>query len=225
MRYGEADRILDLYTEDHGLVPAIAKGVRRTTSRFGGRLEPLSCVEFLAYHGRSLDTLTQAEVLRNFSEIREHLDRLEAAGGMVRAVRALSGEGEEDRRLFNLLYHALDALGEREEGFRAVEAGFILKLSLLAGYSPRLESCALCGSQECSHFSPQAGGVLCGECRSGCADALRLPSKVLPELVELIRRPLKELIPAKGLDEAALKIARAHAAAHAPGGMRERRPA
>src|SRR3712207_8968448 len=61
IRYGEADRILDLYTRDSGLVSAIAKGIRRTKSRFGARLEPLSCVDFVAYHGRTLDTVTQAE--------------------------------------------------------------------------------------------------------------------------------------------------------------------
>lgn len=224
MRYGEADRILDLYTEDHGLISAIAKGIRRTTSRFGGRLEPLSCVEFLAYHGRSLDTLTQAEVLRSFSGVRGELERLETAGAIVRTVRALSGEDEEDRRVFNLLYRALDALEEREEGFKGVEAGLILKLSLLAGYAPRLESCAVCEAEECSHFSPQAGGALCSECRNGCPDAFRLPPNVLPELVSLMRRPLRELRPGN-LDEAALRIARAHAAAHAPGDMKRKKPA
>ena len=70
IRYGEADRILDLYTRDAGLVSAIAKGIRRTRSRFGARLEPLSCVDFVAYHGRTLDTVTQAEVLRSFHGIR-----------------------------------------------------------------------------------------------------------------------------------------------------------
>src|SRR3954451_5044211 len=82
IRYGEADRILDLYTQDSGLVSAIAKGIRRTKSRFGGRLEPLSCVDFLAYEGRTLDTVTQVEVLRSFHSTREDLKRLEAAGRM-----------------------------------------------------------------------------------------------------------------------------------------------
>ena len=77
IRYGEADRILDLYTRDSGLVSAIAKGIRRTRSRFGARLEPLSCVDFLAYQGRTLDTLTQAETLRSFHGIREDLARFE----------------------------------------------------------------------------------------------------------------------------------------------------
>lgn len=136
IRYGEADRILDLYTRDAGLVSTIAKGIRRTRSRFGGRLEPLSCVDFLAYEGRTLDTVTQVEVLRSFHGVREDLKRLEAAGGMVATVRALSGGDEADRRVFNLLYHALDALENRDSGFESVEAAFSLKLSTLAGYTP-----------------------------------------------------------------------------------------
>ena len=103
IRYGEADRILDLYTRDAGLVSAIAKGIRRTRSRFGARLEPLSCVDFVAYHGRTLDTVTQAEVLRSFHGVREDLARFEAAAGMVGSMRALSGGDEADRRVFNLL--------------------------------------------------------------------------------------------------------------------------
>ena len=83
IRYSEADRILDLYTQDMGLVSAIAKGIRRTASRFGGRLEPLSCVDFLAYEGRTLDTITQVEVLRSFHSVRESLTRLQTAGAMV----------------------------------------------------------------------------------------------------------------------------------------------
>src|SRR5215203_3672713 len=145
MRYGEADRILDLYTPERGLVSTIAKGIRRTKSRFGGRLEPLSCVDFLAYGGRTLDTITQAEVLRSFHGVREDLARLEAAAGMVGSVRALSGGDEADRRVFNLLYNGFDALERGDSGFDSVEAAFGLKLSMLAGYAPQLEDCLGCG--------------------------------------------------------------------------------
>src|SRR5215210_5982072 len=123
IRYSEADRILDLYTRDAGLISAIAKGIRRTKSHFGARLEPLSCVDFVAYQGRTLDTVTQAEVLSSFHGIREDLTRFEAAAGMVGNVRALSGD-EADRRVFNLLYNGLVALEERDSGFEAVGAAF-----------------------------------------------------------------------------------------------------
>ncbi|HEV8043902.1 MAG TPA: DNA repair protein RecO, partial [Rubrobacter sp.] len=91
IRYSEADRILDLYTRDAGLVSAIAKGIRRTRSRFGARLEPLSCVDFIAYHGRTLDTVTQAETLRSFHGVREDLARfetIEAALGIKLSILA-----------------------------------------------------------------------------------------------------------------------------------------
>src|SRR4029450_13186998 len=114
IRYSEADRILDIYTRDAGLVSAIAKGIRRTKSRFGARLEPLSCVDFVAYHGRSLGTVTQAETLRSFPGIRENPARFGAAAGMIGSGRALSGGDEADRRVFNLLYNAPDTLETSE---------------------------------------------------------------------------------------------------------------
>src|SRR5215204_4691361 len=98
IRYGEADRILDLYTREAGLVSIIAKGIRRTKSRFGGRLEPLSCVDFLAYEGRTLDTITQVEVLRSFHGVRENLESLNAAGGIVANIKALSVVAEAARQ-------------------------------------------------------------------------------------------------------------------------------
>ena len=146
IRYSEADRILDLYTRDAGLVSAIAKGIRRTKSRFGARLEPLSCVDFVAYHGRTLDTVTQAETLRSFHGVREDLARFETAAGMVGSVRALSGGDEADRRVFNLLYNALDTLETCDSGFETIEAALGMKLSILAGYAPQLDVCLVCGT-------------------------------------------------------------------------------
>jgi DNA repair protein RecO (recombination protein O) len=224
IRYGEADRILDLYAKDSGLISAIAKGIRRTRSRFGGRLEPLSCVEFLAYEGRTLDTITQVEVLRSFRGVREDLDRLEAAGGMVGMVRALSGGDEADRRVFNLLYHALDALESREEGLKSVEAAFGLKLSILAGYTPRLDACVSCnGNLEeafegpLQYFAPSLGGVLCPECRGATGEAFAFPSGTLAALQSLAVRPIKEATAKEGLEESVRRVVSSHVLAHAPG--------
>ena len=224
IRYGEADRILDLYTRDAGLVSAIAKGIRRTKSRFGARLEPLSCVDFVAYHGRTLDTVTQAEVLRSFHTVRENLARFEAAAGMVRSVRALSGGDEADRRVFNLLYNALDALETRERGFEAVEAAFGLKLSILAGYAPQLEACLSCEidlGQEAAgphlYFAPNLGGVLCSGCRSAMGDSFPLPPHALERLHTLIEHPIRQSPPDGALGEGVLRVVRSHILAHAPG--------
>jgi DNA repair protein RecO (recombination protein O) len=232
IRYGEADRILDLYTLDAGLVSAIAKGIRRTKSRFGARLEPLSCVDFMAYHGRSLDTVTQAEVLRSFRGVREDLARFEAAASMVRSVRALSGGDEADRRVFNLLYNGLDALEERDSGFKAVEAAFGLKLSIIAGYAPQLDACLGCEADpgqlaEPLYFAPNLGGVLCSDCRSQAADPFPLPPGTLERLHALIEGPIREAPAEGGLADAVLRVVRSHVLAHAPGARitEARRPA
>lgn len=224
IRYGEADRILDLYTQDVGLVSAIAKGIRRTKSRFGARLEPLSCVDFVAYHGRTLDTVTQAEVLRSFHGVRENLDRLDAAAGMVGFVRALSGGDEADRRVFNLLYHGLDALENRDFGYRAVEAAFGLKLAILAGYAPQLDTCLGCATNldeaaEPLFFAPDLGGLLCPECKTSpiSGDAFPLPPGTLDRLRLLVENPLREVPTSDGLGESELRVVRSHVLAHAPG--------
>jgi len=222
LRYGEADRILHLYTRDAGLVSAIAKGIRRTKSRFGARLEPLSCVDFVAYGGRTLDTVTQAETLRSFHGIREDLARFEAAAGMVGSVRALSGGDEADRRVFNLLYNALDALERADSGYEAVEAALGLKLSILAGYAPQLDGCLGCETDldeaaEPLHFAPHLGGVLCAECRSMTGDAFPLAPGALGRLRALIEGPIRDAPAHSGVGESVLRVVRSHVLAHAPG--------
>jgi DNA repair protein RecO (recombination protein O) len=224
IRYGEADRILDFYTQDAGLVSVIAKGIRRTKSRFGGRLEPLSCVDFLAYEGRTLDTITQVEVLRSFRGVRENLESLEVAGGMVANVRALSGGDEADRRVFNLLYHALEALEARTGEAASIEAAFSLKLSILAGYAIRLDACISCervpdeaAEGDHTYFAPVLGGVLCGDCRSATADSFPLPPDTLAALQNLATRPIREAAVEKRLEESVRRVVSAHVLAHAPG--------
>src|SRR5918911_1843308 len=223
IRYGEADRILDLYTAEAGWVSAIAKGFRRTKSGFGARLEPLSCVDFVAYHGRSLDTVTQVEVLRSFRGVREDLARFEAAAGMVGGVRALSGGDEADRRVFNVLFNGLVALEARDSGFEAAEAAFALKLSILAGYAPQLDACLGCevGLGEAAephyYFDPNLGGVLCADCRSQASDSFPLPPGTPERIKVLIERPIREA-PVEGeIGEGVLRVVRSHVLAHAPG--------
>ncbi|MBA2692515.1 MAG: DNA repair protein RecO [Rubrobacter sp.] len=221
IRFGEADRILDLYTQDAGLISAIAKGIRKTRSKFGARLEPLSCVEFMAYSGRSLDTLTQAETLRSFHKIREDLVRFDAAARMVGYVKSLSGGDEADRRVFNLLYHALDALEGRGSGFEVMEAAFGMKLAILAGYAPQLDACVECGMEPedlegMIRFAPDLGGILCAECGGGSRDSFPLPPGALERLRAIVRLPLKELPETERMSEALRRVVRSHVIAHAP---------
>lgn len=223
IRYGEADRILDLYTNDSGLVSAIVKGIRRTRSRFGARLEPLSCVDFMAYKGRNLDTITQAEVLRSFHEVRENLVRFEAASMLVGTVRALAGGDEPDRRVFNLLYRGLDSLGDRESDFESLQAAFALKLSMLTGYEPQLDSCMSCDLEVGGavkgrlYYAPSLGGVLCEECRVVAGEAFPLPPGTIRSLKDLLSNPIREASVAGHLKESVRRVARSHVRAHAPG--------
>lgn len=232
IRYGEADRILDLYTTDAGLVSTIAKGVRRTKSKFGARLEPLSCVEFLAYQGRNLDTLTQAETLRSFKGIREDLARFESAAKMVGYVRALSGGDEADRRVFNLLYNALDVLESSERrGYEILEAAFGMKLAVLAGYAPQLDACPVC-EQEPGHsdppnsnaplrFAPDLGGVVCASCAAASRDSFAVPPGTLDGLRTLVNSSVKSVSHSEAakLGEVLRRVVRSHIAAHAPSGQ------
>ena len=223
IRYGEADRIVDLYTSDVGMVSALAKGIRRTRSRFGARLEPLSCVDFMAYEGRSLDTVTQVEVLRSFHGVREDLGRFEAAGKLVGTVRALSGGDEPDRRVFNLVYRALEDLERRESDYESLQAAFSLKLSMLAGYALQLDSCMNCdlelGEVSGSHlyYAPNLGGVVCAECRPAVGEAFPLPIGAVNSLGHLISRPLREAEIPGDVKESVKRVVRSHVFAHAPG--------
>src|SRR3954453_7546550 len=109
-RLGEADRIVVLFTKARGKVRAVAKGVRKTTSRFGARLEPTTHVALQLYEGRNLDTITQAESLDHFRAIRDDLDRIARASSLLEAVDHITEEREPNIRLFAMLLGALRAL-------------------------------------------------------------------------------------------------------------------
>src|SRR5258706_6030085 len=110
IKLGEADRIVNLVTEHRGKVRAVVKGVRKTKSRFGARLEPLTHVSLLLYEGRNLDTITQAETIDHFRNVREDLDRLSRATALLEAVDAIVQEGEDDHRVHQMLLGALRTL-------------------------------------------------------------------------------------------------------------------
>src|SRR5687767_2079913 len=162
MRLGEADNIITLVTDGRGKVRAVAKGVRKTKSRFGGRLEPLCHVALQLYEGRSLDTITQVETLEQFRGVREDLDRLTRATTMLEAVDALVQEGHEDRRLYQMLLGALRTLEATPSPL--VVPAFFWKLLAHVGFRPLLDQCASCGATEETDelvaFDLEEGGVL-----------------------------------------------------------------
>lgn len=181
MRLGEADRIVTLVTRGHGKVRAVAKGVRKTKSRFGARLEPMSHVSLLLYEGRELDIVSQAESLDHFRVIRDDLDRMGRAASMLEAVDQVAQEREPSPRLYQLLVGGLRAIAATDTPL--VLAAFFWKLLSLEGAHPLLDQCATCGSpDDLAAFDMGEGGVLCRSCRRG------LP--ITPEALDLLRRIL-----------------------------------
>ncbi|HET9324639.1 MAG TPA: DNA repair protein RecO [Gaiellaceae bacterium] len=196
LRFGEADRVLHLYTLDRGRVGAVAKGIRRTTSRFGGRLEPLSHVELVLHEGRGeLQTVTGVELIRSHSASRESHYRLSVGFVALEAMLRLFPEQEANDRAFGALARFLDLLDETapQDARPALEPlvlAFQLKLLWLAGYLPHLTSCAECGGETgLVGYSPRAGGAVCANCG---ADAIPLSAGGLDGIEALLRAPLAD---------------------------------
>jgi DNA repair protein RecO (recombination protein O) len=181
IRLGESDRIVTLVTQGHGKVRAVAKGVRKTKSRFGGRLEPTSHVSLLLYEGRELDIVTQAEALDHFRAIREDLDRLARATSMLEAVDQVAQERQPGTRLYQMLVGALRALAARNAPL--LLPAFFLKLLALEGFQPILDGCSDCGNPgPLVAFDLIQGGALCRACARG--------PRVSPEAIDLMHRIL-----------------------------------
>lgn len=181
-KLGEADRIVVFITQGRGKVRAVAKGVRKTRSKFGARLEPMSHVALQLYEGRELDVVTQAESVDQFRTIREDLDRLARASTMLEAVDQLAQEREENPRLYQMLLGGLRSLAAHDSPL--VVGAFYWKLLAAEGFGPQLDGCVACGEDdvELVAFDLHEGGVLCRSCRSGVpisADALDLMRMVL----------------------------------------------
>jgi DNA repair protein RecO (recombination protein O) len=192
MRYGEADRILHLYTPDRGRLSAIAKGVRRSRSRFGGRLEPYFRLRLVLYQGRSeLLTVTSVETLDGHPRLREHSAALDGASRACDAVTRLFGDGEPHSGVYHLLAKQLALLdAEPARATLANALAFRLKLLLAAGFAPQLAACASCGeSEHLAGFSGAAGGVVCSACE---ASAFALGQDAHDFLVAALGRPLAE---------------------------------
>jgi DNA repair protein RecO (recombination protein O) len=192
IRYGEADRILHLYTPEHGRLSAIAKGARRTRSRFGARLEPFFHLRVLLYEGRSdLRTVTSAETLDAHGPLRERADALDAAARACDAVARLFESGEASPAVFHLLANELTLLdGEVRHATPASQLAFRLKLLVAGGFTPQLAACASCGeSEHLSGFSGAAGGVVCSACE---ASAFPLGAEAYGFLLDALGRPLAE---------------------------------
>jgi DNA repair protein RecO (recombination protein O) len=167
-KLGEADRIITLLTRHHGRVRAVAKGVRRTTSKFGSRLEPFTHVDLQLAEGRSLDTITQAETLTLFhAGLGLDYDRYTAGTVMLEtADRLVDEEKQPSLQHFLLLVGGLRVLSAGERGPGQVLDSYLLRSLAVAGYAPSFERCARCGDVGPHRwFNPSMGGMLCVTCR------------------------------------------------------------
>jgi DNA repair protein RecO (recombination protein O) len=197
IRFAEADCVLHLYTLEKGRVGAIAKGVRKTSSRFGGRLEPFSHVELLLHEGRGeLQTVRGADLVRSHDRSRADGYRLAVGHIGLEAMLRLFVEQERNPSAFHALTRFLDLLDDVEAvlpahpGLDPLVLSFQLKLLWLSGYLPHLTSCAGCGEDRpLVGFSAQAGGGVCAECGQG---AVALTPAGFEGIRGLLERPLAE---------------------------------
>jgi DNA repair protein RecO (recombination protein O) len=201
-RLGEADRVLHLYTQERGRVGAVAKGVRKTKSRFGARLEPLSHAELVLHRGSGeLETVTGVQLVRSHDAARGDYYRLSVGLIGAEAMLRLFSEQEANERAFTALTRFLDLLDEAPHAadrpaLDPLGLSFQLKLLWVSGYLPHLTSCAECGEEGVAlvGFSPRAGGAVC----AGCAvrtEALALSAEGIAGIEALLAQPLADAVP------------------------------
>ncbi|MGH2740368.1 MAG: DNA repair protein RecO [Actinomycetota bacterium] len=163
IKLGEADKIVTILTQGSGKVRAVAKGLRRTKSRFGARLEPLTHVNLMLYRGRNLDTVTQADIINPFRAIRDDFTLFSAGETMLEAAERVAEDYERNVQLFLLLLNGLRAIETGPSDPAAVAESYLLKLLALSGFGPNLGACAICGRTDVGRFSTSQGGAVCDE--------------------------------------------------------------
>lgn len=181
-KLGETDRIVTMLTRGRGQVRAVAKGVRRTKSRFGARLEPGMLVDLQCYEGRSLDTVTQAEFIAPYGDpIARDYAAFTAATVILETAERLSQEQEAVVQQFNLLAGALSALARSEHDPTLVMDSYLLRAVSIAGWAPSFVDCAGCGAPGPHRaFNLASGGAVCPLCRTPGSAAPR------PETFQLL---------------------------------------
>lgn len=202
---GEADRVVTVLTLEHGKLRAAARGIRKTTSRLGGRVEPFTHARFLLARGKTLDVIAQVEVLEAFPGLRADLLRSAYAAYVAELVDRFLPERDRHESVFTLVRNALAALeGAGEEDAEVQALWFALHLAADLGYRPETEACVECGRAlpgnraeraaggrpaEAWAFSPALGGALCPACAARDEDAVRTLPGVLAMCAYLLRLP------------------------------------
>ena len=191
-KLGEADRIITLFTRGHGKVRAVAKGVRRTKSRFGARLEPFMRVSLLLAEGRSLDNVSQAEAIAAYAgAISGDYEAYRAANVICETLNDLvTTEHEPQPAQYQLVVGALHALAARAHHAQTICESYVLRALALAGWTPRLHACVVCGRTDgLTFFSSAAGGAMCAADHT--PEAKPASAAVLPQRRTLDAQPLE----------------------------------
>jgi DNA repair protein RecO (recombination protein O) len=210
-KFGEADRVVVLFTRSYGKVRAVAKGIRRTKSSIGARLEPLSHVDVSCRVGRELDTIAEVRLVHTHTLLRTDFDRLSQGLSMVEAINKISLDREPVPEMFDMLSRALHALNDE---FSPLMVGaFYLKLMAMDGSAPQVHECVRCGEDgELIAFDSLEGGALCRGCRSGVSispHAISLMQKVLDgRLKEALAEP--DSPPVHEVNLIAMRVMEAH---------------
>jgi len=176
-KLGETDIIVTLLAADGCQVRAVAKGMRKPTSRFASRLQPFSVVDLLVHTGRNLEIISEAESVSTHSLLREDFDRSTAASVVCNVLEKISLEGQVEERLFGLADATLEAMEHAPvETLPLLVTAFLIKAMSMHGYRPRLDTCVSCGcaATDSREFSLEAGGVLCDECGRAHPGAQRM---------------------------------------------------
>jgi len=199
--FGEADKILTLFTREYGKIKAIAKGARRPGSKFGGRLEILAHNQFLLASGRDLDVVTQCETINSFYDIRKNQDKLASSIYLIKLVDGSTVEGQKNSRLFDILLYSLKLL---EEGTipKVLTKIFEIKLIDVEGFFPVLDRCVKCSkgikvAPKKVKFNLTLKGILCSGCSKKILGGIEIPyfdillmlkikGTLFPELKDLV---------------------------------------
>lgn len=196
MKLGEADKIVTIFTEEQGKVAAVAKGVRRTKSRFGARLESFTNLELVIHNGKSgLDTIIQADIRDSYPGLVQSLERINYGYAMLELVDKLTPDRQPEPKIYQMLAAALGCLDATPADSRLILIAFDLKLLTITGFLPNLAACVVCNTKTkpVERFSPEQGGMLCGGCLPGDETAFPVEAGVLNLVSRLLYSPFREI--------------------------------
>ena len=220
-KLGEADLIVTFLAQDGCQVRAVAKGARKTGSRFGARVEPFAVVDLMLHEGRTLDVITDVQTVKSHASLREDYDRASAASVVADFLDKVSVECQTEDRLFALAEATLDAMEAAEVGvLPLLVVAFLLKGMAMHGYRPQFGSCALCGAGpgNGARFSLEHGGPVCETCAAG-TEVVRMTPPVRVLLSSLMAARMAEVttyeVPAPVVSEA-MSVVRAFVVYHVP---------